>query len=316
MLTVSSGMTTEITFEGITYKIEKVGLKYFVYQPSIKAKLVDVSGLSKNNCELLNKEIIKREDQYYICIEQPNSPTCSLLKKDALFRSKEENFQTPIIFYPTHRKWRIESGIQPSNEIAIKNHISSLIHASETDIIIKLNQDLDDAPIPFLVPSESSLLQRVMKILPLADGFLEPIKISNGNILVNNRYIACDLESGLLQVTLKTKLNLTYSNEIEENDLEKIWILYTDLKSLMEQADFQKLPSLIQAALIGRKIGIMIDGSTIGGNYNLEKILKDLFLLENWNLSLKSFSSQEDLKEKQYPVEVFSRNVDINWSLI
>lgn len=277
VLVASTGNAIEIFFENITYQAELVGRKYFVYQPSVPVIARDVSGLSKTDCDLLSEQIAKKEIQYYICDEMPDSPACRLLKKDAIFKSKEENFQTPINLYPTNRTWILEAKNQAHNEAALKSHVATMLGVRANDVIIELSTKIIVPEFPVLVKSESSLLGRVSKILPLSPGFLEPLRMVNGNLVANNRFLACDLENGKLKIVSKSTLNLSYTDAVSEDDLASIWVLYNDLKAITSTADFKKLPRLIQAALIGRAIGVSMDQNGLNESFGLEKVFEDLF---------------------------------------
>lgn len=212
---------TNIYFDNINYRIELVGKKYFVYQPLVMTTIQDISGLSKIDCDLLSEQITKKEVQYYICNEMPDSPTCRLLKKDVVFKSKEENFQTPAILHSAERTWILKPKNQAIDEDALKNHIAVTLGVPKYDVIVRHSTEIPAPEFPVIKISESSLLNRVTKILPMAPGFLEPLRIVNGNLVVNNRFLACDIESGALNIMTKSTANLSYTDAA-----------YDDLRSL------------------------------------------------------------------------------------
>lgn len=311
---VVAGTAIELEFEHLGYRVEKVGRKYFVYQPTFQLAFHDISTLGKNDCTLLSIEIGTREKSYYICDENPESPTCQFMKLDTIFRSKEENYQQPIILYPANRVWVLEYKDETIDETVLKKHVATKLNINEEDAIVKPNQEAIIDEFPAQHYSAESLTSKVTKIVPLAPGFLEPLSMVKQKIVTNNRFLACDLETGKLNIIGKAVQNLSYTESISEDNLDAIWSVYSELRTLVETERFRAMPNIIQAAHLGKKLELSIRGHGLQEANRFEELLEELFSIDQ-TLSLKNFETKKELREQQYPTRTFSKTVEVTWSL-
>lgn len=316
LLIVRIGMSVQVDFANSTFQIEQVGEKYFVYPSPLLLTAHAASDLAKNDCSLLASDVGKVKNLHFFCERDLNYPGCRVLKRDIIFRSKEENFQSPPIFYPGKRTWKLtprDEGLV--NQATLKRHVAITFGYIEKDIVVKVSEDMTDAHLTAADSSESSLLSTVTKIVPLAPDNLEPLQFRDGRLRVNNRFLACDLESGNLKVAGKAKLNLSYAEGISEENLDAIWQLYSDLQTYIDTDGFKNLPNLMQAAHLGRRLGLAMHKTGLENSFSFIEIVDDLFIVDERWVKLKFFGSKDELREQQYPSQTFSKDVEVDWSI-
>lgn len=315
LLFATAGTTMGVDFANRKFNVEKVGNKYFVFQSPLILTIEDVSDLAKNDCNQLASEVEEIKKVHFLCDKDENSSGCRVLKRVIAFKSKEENFQSPVLFYPVNRTWRLSQKGESPDVAALKFHVAATIGVNEEDIVIEANRNLNDAHLTLVDHTEASLLASVTKIVPLAPDHLDPLHYREGRIMTNNRFLACDLEHGNVRVAGKGKLNLSYIEAVPDDHIEAIWKLYTMLGAYIDTERFKSLSNLMQAAHLGRKLGLAMHENGLEKSYRFERMIEDLFLMNEWNVTVKSFDAKDDLRERQYPPQRYSKDVEVAWSI-
>ncbi len=311
---VETGMADQVTYENTLYNVEHMENKYLIFPQFYSVLIDDVSGLSKNDCNRLEEDIAVKEKNYYVCDRNANSSYCRLLKEDILFKSKEENHQSPVILYPINRAWSMSLKIPTVDELSLKNFIADKYHLNIKDLIVVLQPKKRlNGPLNMEMVG-SSLLSRVIKLVPLLPGALEPLKIIDGRLETNNRFLACDLENHRVTINGNLTARFNYAESIDDNDLAQIWELYQELQQFILAKDFRQWPILVKAGLLGHFLGTRLKSSNLSKEkFSLEVLINDLFYIEDGELLLKRYSSKSDLKSNLYPDNARLADFELKW---
>ncbi|MBL6991600.1 MAG: hypothetical protein ISR65_17580 [Bacteriovoracaceae bacterium] len=303
-------------YQDIKYTLTKVEKKYFVHPSSYQATIDDVSGLTKNDCTELAQYVSGSEWLYQKCIEKPELSICQVARDGILFKSKEEHFQSPVLLTPTNRSWEVILKKISVNEQALIEFAASKYNIEEENIILKINPKIEIGKILIIERSDTSLLDKVGKIVPVIRGSLDLIRVVDGLLVSNNRFLACDLENEAINIKSYMSQILSYTDSIAKENLDLIWDLYNDVYTTINLDSFKNVPNLVQAALIGYKMGVKIKKSKLNEKgYKFLQLLEDLFVIEGGVLELKHFDSKEELRSKQYADLTYSKQITTSWSL-
>lgn len=314
---VSSGNAEDFSFNDQLYALIKMGKKYIIYQRSYVVSARDLSTLAKIDCTKLESDIAHKKNQYSVCLDDPDSPYCNLLKQDILFISKEENFQSPPISLRTPRKWSMKRLIPKENKAALIQFAAGYFQVPEKDILLKEAQRNSSAAPLIVKLKNESLLKTVTQIVPLGPGFLENPVLSGSDIVANNRFFACDLEHRRLTVGSNFPASIFHEETYATELIDKAWNIYEKTASLMQSDDYKTSDNYMKAALIGAEIslGLLEENIKNHDTINLKSILTHWFSELAGSLELKMFPSKAHFKEAFYPDQFYENNVEISWSI-
>lgn len=293
-----------------------MGTKYLIYQRSYRVLARDLSGLEKIDCQKLENDIAQKKGQYSVCLDNPDTPYCQLLKQDILFMSKEENFQVPPLSHSTPRKWSLKKEGPKDTQSSIIQFASENFKIPKKDILFKEAQRKNDATPLFIELKDDSLLKIVTQILPLGTDFEKPY-LSRANIVANNRFFACDFEKRRLNIASSFTASIFHEEIYAQEIIDALWTIYENTASLMQEEEYKSSSNYLKAALLGEKISLGLLDSTIKNdtNINLKTIFAQWFVERASSLELKLLTSKAHFKDTLYSDQFFENEVEISWNV-
>ncbi|MCA9508888.1 MAG: hypothetical protein KC505_10750 [Myxococcales bacterium] len=314
---VTSGNTQDFSFNDQPYALIKMGKKYIIYQRSYVVSARDLSTLAKIDCTKLESNIAHKKGLYNVCLDDPDSPYCHLLKQDILFMSKEENFQSPPSSFRTPRKWSMKRLVPKENKAALIQFAAGHFQVPEKDILLKETQRNSSAAALIVELKDESLLKTVTLIVPLGSGFLENPILAGSDIVANNRFFACDLEHRRMTVGSNFSASIFHEETYAPELIDKAWNIYEKTASLIQSDDYKSSANYMKAALIGAEISLGLVKENIKNHdtINLKSILTHWFSEFSGSLELKMFSSKAHFKEAFYSDQFYENSVKISWRI-
>jgi hypothetical protein len=188
------------------------------------------------------------------------------------------------------------------------------------------------APLPtipsmgkILVVNKSNKRTVFTKILKYMEiDYKRQLELVDGNmILSSNNLISCELDAG--NISLKAYSENRYENTVilAEDIQKRLWTSYKYiLKNYLLEIDDGSTDFMKKILVSGYIIKGMFGktGYAIDSYLNLEKIFSNYFRIEGeegerkW-IDIKRFSSIEELKDENYPDQLFVGKLKTEWSL-
>lgn len=302
--------------DGIPYGIERFGAKYFVFAKHRTTVAREVSRLTKTDCAALENELERKRERFESCVVAPDSSACSLVRNAVILMSQEEHFQSPPLAFSAKRRWALSARGIPRSSDMLKQKIATLYDIPVEQIeIVEPERTKPMGPLSVKV-HPTAMLNTVAAIAPMTQGFIEHPELKGAELVVNNRFFACDFEQGRVSVGASFIATINHDESYNPIILDSLWNLYTKLDELMHNDSYQSASVYLKAALFGERIAVALNNKRFDDlRITLPSIFTTWFTEGAGMLQIKSFSSVDEFKSALYPRRTFSKDVEISWSI-
>lgn len=312
---VSMSYAEDISINGRSYGVEQLGAKYFVYAKHREASARDVSKLTKTNCANLEAELEKKKEHFESCLDDPQSSYCRLTRNSIVLMSQEEHFQSPPLPYSAARRWALWTERIPDSQEVLKQAVAKQFSIAVDKIEIAEPQRSKPMSPLSITSQPNAMLSTIGPIAPMAAGILARPELKGTELVVNNRFFACDFEQGRVTLGASFVATLTNDESYRPEVIESLWNLYVELSALTQNDHYKTATILLKAAMIGEKVGVTLSSTRIDDpRVTLSSIFQTWFIASADIVELKPFSSASEFKNALYPNRTFSKDVEISWS--
>lgn len=309
------GHAESFSFNDEPYEVEQLGSTYVVYLKHRTVSARDISKMAKTDCRSLKAEIEEAKENFHICLEDPQSSFCGLVRHNILFLSKEEYFQSPPLLYSAHRRWELSTERSRTPEAELKEFVAALLSVNPNHVqVVEPRRSKPMGPLSISL-KPSALLSAIGALIPMDNGGLHQPKLIDTHLVNNNRLFACDLEEKRVTVGASFVATLTSEESYSEEVISVLWKLYADLARFVNQDDYKNASMLLKSAMVGEIVGLHLKRAHLNDSrITMPTIFSTWLTDDKHSVALKNFASIHEFKHALYPNQVLSKDVELSWS--